>query len=220
MSLRQQIERDEKETGRTEAFSDGVFAIAITLLVLELKVPGREAVRAAGGLGGALLGEWAMYLAFLTSFATILVMWANHHTLFTHIRRVSAQFLYLNGLLLFFVTLLPFPTAILAGYFGSPDGPLAVQIYSGVCVGICVAFNLLWHCASGGGRLLDRHADMDQVRSITHRYYFGPPLYGVAFGLAFIHEAWSLGLCILLAMFFAFTGGVRRKHLPGGRHSH
>ncbi len=213
-----QLEQDEKETGRTEAFSDGVFAIAITLLVLELKVPSREVALAKGGLQQALLGQWAMYLAFLTSFATVLVMWVNHHALFTHIRRSRMPFLYLNGLLLFFVTLIPFPTAILAGYIGSGEEPLAVKIYAAICVAICVAFNLLWHYASHGGRLLDRRADMDQVRAITRQYYFGPPLYAVAFVLAFSHAIASLVLCILLALFFAFTGWVRKDHQAASLH--
>ena len=93
-------ERGEKETGRVEAFSDGVFAIAITLLILELKIP----KGASGKLPGLLVRQWPTFLAYLTSFATILVMWVNHHKLFTHIRRTTGAFLFLNGLLLLFVT--------------------------------------------------------------------------------------------------------------------
>src|SRR5262249_42578260 len=98
-----------RESERLEAFSDGVFAIAITLLVLELKVPPRDA-----DLAAALLSGWPSYVAFLTSFATIGIMWLNHHRLFTTIRRVDHGTLVLNGLLLLGVTALPFPTAIVA----------------------------------------------------------------------------------------------------------
>jgi len=102
-----------RETGRVEAFSDGVFAIAVTLLVLDLKVP------KPGDLGGesllsALARQWPAFLAYLTSFATILVMWVNHHKMFNHIRRTDDRFLFLNGLLLLFVTFVPFPTALVA----------------------------------------------------------------------------------------------------------
>src|SRR5215813_6252425 len=82
----------EKETGRVEAFSDGVFAIAITLLVLELKIPAAQ----PGALLPALLRQWPTFLAFVTSFATILVMWVNHHRLFTLVHRTTGAFLFLN----------------------------------------------------------------------------------------------------------------------------
>src|SRR5215469_2591255 len=100
------------ETGRVEAFSDGIFAIAATLLVLDLKVP------QTGGrtLASALRSQWPTYLAFVTSFATILIMWINHHRIFTLIGRSDDRLLFYNGLLLFGVTLVPFPTALVAEY--------------------------------------------------------------------------------------------------------
>src|SRR5437867_4098529 len=92
--------RDEKETARVEAFSDGVFAIAITLLILEIKVP----PEAGTDLGRALLAEWPSFIAFVTSFATIGIMWLNHHRLFGLIGQVNHALLVLNGLLLLGVT--------------------------------------------------------------------------------------------------------------------
>jgi uncharacterized membrane protein len=103
----------EKETGRIEAFSDGVFAIAITLLVLEIKVPSHETAESSG-LTSALFALYPSYLAFLASFATILVMWVNHHRIFNLIRRSDRAFLYWNGLLLLLISFVPFPTALLA----------------------------------------------------------------------------------------------------------
>src|SRR5215470_20063356 len=99
----------QTETNRVEAFSDGMFAIAITLLILELKVP----TPAAGRLTAALLRQWPSYLAFLLSFAFIGIMWMNHHRMFTHIRRSNYTLLVLNLLLLLGITAVPFPTAVL-----------------------------------------------------------------------------------------------------------
>ena len=90
----------EKETGRVEAFSDGVFAIAITLLILEIKVPKLSARQPTGGARPGAPRLWPSFLAFLLSFFAILIMWINHHGLFNLVRRVSPGFLYANGFLL------------------------------------------------------------------------------------------------------------------------
>src|SRR5882672_2129896 len=94
------------ETGRIEAFSDGVFAIAITLLVLDLKVP--RALQDGRTLASSLGAMWPSYLAFVTSFATILIMWINHHRMFTLIGRADDRVMFYNGLLLLGVTVVPF----------------------------------------------------------------------------------------------------------------
>ncbi len=196
----------EKETGRLEAFSDGVFAIAITLLVLDIKVPKLSELSGSGGLLATLLKQWPMFLAYLTSFATILVMWVNHHKLFNHIRRTNDTFLFLNGLLLLFVTFVPFPTALVSAYLRHPEARTAAAVYAGTYEAIAIAFNLLWNYASAGRRLLDPRANLDKVRAITRQYRVGPISYLVAFVLAFVSVPASLGLCLLLALFFAFTG--------------
>ena len=108
----------EKETGRVEAFSDGVFAIAITLLILEIKVPKLPHESPPAALAEALLALWPSFLAFLLSFFAILIMWINHHRLFELIRKTDSIFMMLNGFLLMLVTVVPFPTAVLAEYFG------------------------------------------------------------------------------------------------------
>src|ERR1700759_4424760 len=107
----------QSETARVEAFSDGVFAIAITLLILEIKVPSPS----QGHLAAVLLQQWPSYLAFLLSFVYIGIMWINHHRMFTSIRRSTDVLLILNLLLLLGVTVVPFPTAVLATYMGGPD---------------------------------------------------------------------------------------------------
>ena len=104
------------DTARIEAFSDGVFAIAITLLVLDLKVP-RE-LHEGQTLTSALAHQWPAYVAFVTSFLTILVMWINHHRMFTLIGRADDRLLIFNGLLLLGITVVPFPTSLVAEYLG------------------------------------------------------------------------------------------------------
>src|ERR671922_86848 len=112
------------ETARIEAFSDGVFAIAITLLVLELKVP------LDGPLSVALRRQWPSYIAFLLSFTFIGIMWVNHHRLFTQIRRADDGLLFLNLLLLLGVTVVPFPTSVLARHLGTVEGRTAAAVFN------------------------------------------------------------------------------------------
>ena len=189
---------EEKETGRVEAFSDGVFAIAITLLVLDLKVP------QSGPLLSGLLAEWPVFAAYLISFLFILIMWINHHWMFQHIVRVDGPFLQLNGLLLLGVTVVPFPTSMVADYLFTSEQTTAVAIYSGWFLLIAVFFNLLWRYASSSGRLL-RHADAraDLARVTSQRYRWGPPAYFAAFALAFVWPPGSLLLNLLLAIYYA-----------------
>src|SRR5215470_6498178 len=144
---------EDKETGRLEAFTDGVFAVAITILVLDLKVP-KPAELGAGpgllgthGLAGALLAQWPTFLAYLTSFLTILVMWVNHHILFNLIRRTDHLFLYLNGMLLLFVTFEPYATALVAAFLDRPEASTAAAVYSLNFLAIAIVYNLLWRHA-------------------------------------------------------------------------
>lgn len=191
---------DRAETGRVEAFSDGVFAIAITLLGLELKVP----LRTAPSLAAALVGAWPSYVAFFTSFVTITIIWINHHRLFTHIIRVDHVLLLLNSLLLMTVTLVPFGTAVLSAHLAHSDQQrTAAMVYSGIFVALTGAFNLLWRYAARRHRLLDRALDKGTIRRINLQYGFGPALYMASFALA-LHSPWmSVAADLLLVGFFA-----------------
>jgi uncharacterized membrane protein len=199
----------EKETGRIEAFSDGVFAIAITLLVLDIKVP-RELPESAR-LIDALLAQWPAYFAFVPSFATIGIMWINHHRLFNLIKRSDQMLLVLNGLLLLGITFVPFPTALVAEYIGHPDERVAALVYNGTFVVTAILFNVLWHYAAYKNRLLDPRSDPRAVQSITRQYAFGPLIYLVAFGLAFFSATASLVMNMLLALSFAIPGRMPRS---------
>jgi uncharacterized membrane protein len=198
---------EEKETGRLEAFSDGVFAVAITLLVLNIKIPGIDVPASQlpndAQLWSILLKEWPMLAAYITSFATIGVMWLNHHRLYTHIKRTNTILMLLNLLLLLIIVFIPVSTALVAEYLVRPDQHAAALLYSGTNVILAVCFNLLWRYASYNNRLLAKNADIRAVRAINKQYWFGPIVYLLAFILALFSTPASLTLNFLLALFFA-----------------
>ena len=191
------------ETSRVEAFSDGIFAIAITLLVLNIRVPVPDLTGHGSTLLPALLHLWPAYLGYLISFLTIGIMWVNHHSMFVLIRRIDRYFLLLSVFFLMCIAFLPFPTAVLADYLPEPKGRrVAVALYSATFVLIAVAYNALWWYAVRGGRLLHENADREAVRNISRRYLLGPIAYGISFGLAFINAWASLAVHGVLAAFY------------------
>ena len=198
----------DKETARIEAFSDGVFAVAITLLVLEIKVP---QISGDANLATALARQWTSYFAFIISFAFIGIMWMNHHRLFNHIRRSDDVLLVLNLLLLLGVCVVPFSNAVLATYLGQPDQRFAAIVYSGTYLVIAILFNVLWRYAAWNHRLLGHDADKSAVDKLTRQYAYGPALYLVCFVLAFVSVRASLGLNVALAMFFALPPRLAAK---------
>jgi uncharacterized membrane protein len=197
---------ERNETVRIEAFSDGVFAIAITLLVLGINVPKVRELGAGGSLGATLVKQWPHYLAFVTSFITIFTKWVNHHRLFSFIKGTDHAFLYWNGLLLLFITFLPFPTALLAEYLLHSEANVAGAVFAGTYAAIAFAFKGLWHHASKNGRLLAENVDDREIRQITMQYRYAPLMYLAAFALSFVSAGLSVGLCLCLAVFFAFKG--------------
>lgn len=193
-------EAPPNETARVEAFSDGVFAIAITLLVLELRLP--QDVR-DGALGAELLKLWPSYLAFLASFVTIGVIWMNHHKLFTTIRRSDQRLLVINGLLLLGVSIVPFPTAIVAKFIGRPDERLAAMLYNGLFVVLSLCFNMLWLHTRLGNLMCEPGAERPSTREILAQFSFGPAMYMLAVIMAYF-DAWlSMMLNIALAFLYA-----------------
>ena len=188
------------ETNRVEAFSDGVFAIAITLLILEIKVPLQVG---PGHLASALLHEWPSYLAFLTSFFTIGVMWMNHHRLFTVIRMADDALIALNLLLLLGITWIPFPTAVLASHLKvTTNDRVAAVVYSGSFFVISILFQVLWQYAIRTPGLIPPHKEEEAVH-ITRQYVWGPLFYVVAILFALLSGTACLIWTLLLAMYFA-----------------
>ena len=196
-SQRRDTGSEERETGRVEAFSDGVFAIAITLLVLELKVPHISQLADRGALGAALVQLWPSFAAFLTSFAAILIMWMNHHGVFRLVRKVNGPFLAANGFLLLTVTFVPFPTAVLASHIRGPSSTVAAAFYCGTYVLVSIAYNALWAAATRGGLLRPGVAE-SHVRKIRRAYGLGFLVYAAATGLALWNAHVGLALSTAL----------------------
>jgi len=202
----------DKDTGRLEAFSDGVFSIAMTLLVLELKVPPVAANSTPAQLASQLLRQWPSYLAFTTSFFTILIMWVNHHGIFRLVRRTDSTLLFANGFLLLLVTAVPFPTALVAAYLRTPAATTACEVYGFTFVLISLGYALLLHATRrNNGRLLLPHA----LGQINHRlrscYLIGTPLYLLSTLAAPIAPWLTIAICTVLWLYWA----IPRNELDG-----
>ena len=178
------------DTSRLETFADGVFAIAITLLVLGIRIPA-----ASEDLAKSLAAQWPSFFAYIVSFLTIGIMWVQHHRLFTAIGRSNSTFAMINVIFLMFIAFVPYPTVVLAEHVG-PDRSgwlLATFLYGGTMVVIAIMFNAIWaYAASRNGHLL-RENVATAVRDVGARgYRFGPPLYGLLTLLALVHPVVSL----------------------------
>jgi TMEM175 potassium channel family protein len=190
----------DNDTGRIEAFSDGVFAIAITLLIIEIGVPH---VGEFGSLFEKLVHLWPSYMGYAISFIVIGTVWANHHNRFRLISRSDHVLLFLNIVFLMCVAFIPFPTALLSEYIREEaHRTTAVAVYSGTLAVTAVFFTLLWLYAAGNYRLIDRGVNPSLLRAMTRRYVFGMLAYILAFALAFVSPAGSLALIVILALIF------------------
>jgi len=199
------------DTSRLETFADGVFAIAITLLVLGIRIPA-----ASEDLAKSLAAQWPSFFAYIVSFLTIGIMWVQHHRLFTAIGRSNSTFAMINVIFLMFIAFVPYPTVVLAEHVG-PDRSgwlLATFLYGGTMVVIAIMFNAIWaYAASRNGHLL-RENVATAVRDVGARgYRFGPPLYGLLTLLALVHPVVSLIGFAAFAVYWALpisgplTGG-------------
>src|SRR5438552_18038672 len=186
-------------TSRLEAFCDGVFAIAATLLVLELRVPVDS-----HDLVASLLALWPAYAVYLVSFMTIGIIWVNHHTLLEHCQRADRRFLYLNLLLLVAVGIVPFPTALVGRYILSTDGATAALVVYGLgAVLIALGFSGVFFYATTDHRLIGDIKEARRLRRDGRFFPFGPGAYAVGIALAFVDPKASLAVYALTAAFYA-----------------
>lgn len=172
---------DEQGLERIVFFSDAVFAIAITLLALEIRLPPLTESTDNAALLAALTGLWPRYLSYLISFLAIGMMWMAHHRTFRHLRRYDERLMLLNILFLLLIGFLPFPTAVI-GEFGNRVGTL---FYAGAMSGAGLMFAMLWWWANGRGRLVERPLPKAEFRRVWLRVLWTPAVFLLSMPLAF-----------------------------------
>jgi len=192
-------------TDRLETFADGVFAIAATLLVLNVDAQIR---RDAPDLGASLLHIWPSYVAYAASFVTIGIMWINHHTIMTQVERADRRFLMANIGLLMCIAFFPFTTRLVAEHVRGSGAEAAALAYGFTAVATAILFNLTWFYAALGKRLLRRDADQAVVQGITRSYIPGPWIYLGATLVAFVSPVTSIVLFGLIALFYVVENSI------------
>ena len=199
------------ETARLEAFSDGVFAIAITILALDLRVPQLQEIT-SGNLITAVLRSVASYFAFVLSFTSILIMWINHHARLALVERIDGLLMFGNGLLLMTIVALSYPTALVGEYLNTPAGKAAVATYGLVVLGMCAAWNIFLLSLRPERGLLKQGVPPELIASARRRVALGFVIYVVATGLALVNA--YLGLSIIAAM-WGFWAVIAYRALNG-----
>lgn len=204
----------ELQTGRMEAFSDGVFAIAITLLVLEIAIPADR----GSDLLRAVLEEWPTYLAYLVSFFTIGSVWIAHSAITDFLDRVDPILLRINLILLLVVGFLPVPTKLLADYLHSADGErVAVTIYGLALLATRLMVMALWKYGVSNGLVRPDLADED-VRSVSQRLTPSLGAYVVAIAIGLVLPTLAVALYLLVALYliipFRSIGALFRHDRP------
>jgi uncharacterized membrane protein len=206
---------------RVEAFSDGVFAIVITLLVLELRPPEKQE---GEHLAAALWDLWPNYIAYVIAFIVIGVMWINHHRLFNLVRIVDGGLLVLNLNLLLWTAVIPFPTVVMADYLrdGGADAKIAVAFFCAVVLVNSLSWGALYLWITHDDRLIGELPPRAVVRAARIRFTFGIIAYSIALGVATVAPYAALALHGAMALYYAFdqasvTRPPRRRSRSTGR---
>jgi TMEM175 potassium channel family protein len=192
-------------TARLETFADGVFAIAATLLILNVEVPDLG----DHSLSHELLRLWPAYIGYVVSFVTIGIIWVNHHTVLDQLHSTDRTFLFINVFFLLCIAFIPFPTRLLATYVRTDDGQAAAVLYGITLTTTAVFFNLMWRYAIGaGGRLLRADADRRVVDGITRSYRPGVAMYAGATIVGFFQAEVSATLYAAIALFYVLSSSL------------
>jgi uncharacterized membrane protein len=185
-------------TSRLETFADGVFAIAATLLILDVTAD----ARGGQGLSRALEHSWPQYAAYAISFLTIGIIWVNHHTCFEQIGRTDRRFLFINVAFLACVAFIPFPTRLVAEHLRDNNLRAAAIAYGLTLIATAIGFAVFWFYASLGGRLLRADADPRIVSGISRSYIPGAPSYTAATLVALWSPHAAVALFAAIAIFY------------------
>ena len=194
---------------RVEAFSDGIFAIIVTLLVLEIKVPHIENADSVWGLFNAVTALMPKFLSWMISFLTICIIWMNHHRLFESFKGINVGLFWLNVNILLWVCFVPFPTALMGDY---PRNPLAVAFYGGVMFFTAAGFVLTRLYAFKNKELLKETVSLKTFkRGLIFSAIFGPSFYLIGASLAWINTSLSFVVYLLIAVYFVFSFATKEK---------
>ena len=196
-------------TGRITAFSDGVFSIAITLLVLNLHVP-----TVPGKLLDQLRTQWPSLLSYLLSFVIVGIYWVAHHNMFHYIKRSDRPFLWINILLLMCVAFIPFPAGLLGQYSGQR---ISLITYASSLILTNLMLSLLWWYATSNHRLVDQDIDPHFVRTVNRRNMTAPLVYLVSIGLSFLSPLASLIVFFLFPLYYIFPSHIDLHLTPTSR---
>lgn len=198
-------------TSRLEAFSDGVFAVAITLLVLQFTVP----EVGSGALLAKVLSQWPQLVTYVATFLTVGVVWVNHHTIFRNLRAVDRTIQFINLVLLMTVVLLPYPTALLGRYLNAGEnGSVAAAYYAVVMTLMAISFQTLVAWALTHPNLLKPEIQGVRPGAVLPRFALGLVIYAVSIGLAFVSTWLVVALYAFNALYYAFnqlSWGQERK---------
>ena len=197
--------KQHKDTFRIEAFSDGVFCVAVTLLAIEIGV-GEKANETNQGLAQSLIHLWPKYLAYLISFVNVLLAWIGHHGLFKNLRSTDNAVMISNGFLLMLIALVPFPTKTLGLFLITGAFKTAVIFYTGYFVVISIAFRLLWYAASRNKKLLVHHITDQEIKKITKNENIGLICNSAILVFAFINPWVALIASFLMWVYWILLG--------------
>lgn len=198
-------------TNRIEAFSDGVFSIVITLLILDIRVPLATTLHGRT-LGQALLAQWPSYAAYVISFLLVGGVWANHHVMFRRIRHADHTIVIWNTLHLMCTAVLPFTTALLSAYvLGTADQRRIVAlVYSGVLMLAGLCYSALWQHAVRK-RLLESWVTQQDAQRLTRHWMLAPIGYAIAFAVAMVSVPMSLALYVFVIGYFTLPWPLQRR---------
>lgn len=192
---------------RIEALTDGVFAIAMTLLILEIKVPMLEHSQ-VHELPSKLLAQWPKYVSYVISFIMLGIYWIGHHNQFHLIRRSDRRLLWINILFLMTISFVPFSTALLGEYAGQQ---IAAVIYGANLVVVGLLLYWHWHYATYNARLVNVDIDPQVVSMVSRRILFGPAAFLLAIGVSFASVAASLAIYLLTPLIYVLPGKIDRQ---------
>ena len=202
---------ENKSLARLEMFSDGVFAIAITLLILEIKVPPIDSIHSVNDLVNALVHLWPSYFAFFYSFGGILIQWILHHNTFNHLEKTSRPFLYTNGFLLLTIVFFPFPTALLAEYINTAYAMPAIVFYSIASVVNSLAWFVFIRSINKPKRLLNDAFSPEEYNKLKTSNHFAFIIYASAALLAIWFPYTSLIISVALWVLWIYLSLIEKE---------